>query len=168
MPEASLSTTASGFKVRDHHQSRSFLTSPGIDLRRLPTRSGEHRGRWSNVALFDRNYASLSDVAVDASGNAYISGYTKGNLFGPAPVLENAFISKYDSAGYRLWAYQFGPGNEDGRAISTDGSGNVYVAGQTHGDFGPANAGHYDNFVIKYNTNVSLLWTKQWGSPTGT
>jgi hypothetical protein len=107
-----------------------------------------------------------SDVAVDVFGNAYISGYTKGNLFGPTPLLENAFISKYDSAGNRLWAYQFGPGNDDGRAISTDGSGNVYVAGQTHGDFGQANAGHYDNFVIKYNTNGSVLWTKQWGSPT--
>ena len=106
-----------------------------------------------------------SDIAVDSSGNAY-SGYTKGNLFGPTPVLENAFIAKYDPTGNRLWAHQFGPGNEDGRAVTTDATGSVYVAGQTHGDFGQANAGHYDNFVIKYDTNGSVVWTKQWGSPT--
>jgi Beta-propeller repeat len=106
------------------------------------------------------------DVVVDDADNAYITGYTKGALFGPRPVQENAFIAKYDAAGNRVWQHQFGAGNEMGRGIAKDELGNIYVGGQTHGDFAQPSAGHYDNFVVKYDADGGELWRRQWGSNT--
>ena len=45
----------SEFKVRDCHESGSFLTSPCLGTRQPPTSSGKHQERRSNIALFDRN-----------------------------------------------------------------------------------------------------------------
>ncbi|MCP4217533.1 MAG: hypothetical protein GY765_23025, partial [bacterium] len=55
----------------------------------------------------------------------------------------------------RDWAY----------AAATDSSGNIYVAGNTEGDFdGNPNGGSYDCFLVKYNAAGEKEWSRQFGA----
>ena len=81
-------------------------------------------------------------IAVDSSGNAYITGFTtSGNFPTTAGAAQtsfygngsdpNAFVTEVDSAGLALVysTYLGGSGSFWGRAIAVDHSGNAYVTG---------------------------------------
>jgi hypothetical protein len=110
-------------------------------------------------------------IAVDTSGNIYITGYqTSGlNFGGGITVADEAgvgiFVAKYNSAGVLQWATgPTGAGDDYGRGIGVDSSGNVYVSGyQTSGlDFGGgitvADEGGTGMFVAKYNSAGVVQW----------
>ena len=104
-------------------------------------------------------------VAVDSSGNVYVTGYAKGNLFGSNAGVTDAFVAKYDSDGNQVWAKQFGSDLRDiGFDITVDSSGNVYVTGHTDGDLFGSNTGAYDVFVVKYSPDGNQKWTEQFGN----
>jgi Beta-propeller repeat len=70
------------------------------------------------------------------------------------------------------WTRQFGTTSSDmARAVATDASGNIFVAGDTGGDIDGAgsgtSAGGNDLFLAKYAANGNLLWLRQFGT-TGT
>lgn len=67
-------------------------------------------------------------VSVDGSGNAFVTGYTSGGLDGNISAGgEDMFLTKYDSAGAKLWTRQLGTADYDyGWGVSVDGSGNVW------------------------------------------
>jgi hypothetical protein len=70
------------------------------------------------------------------------------------------------------WVKQFGSAQIDyARGLATDVSGNVYVAGTTHGAINAetqivpnANKGGTDAFVAKFDPQGALLWVVQFGS----
>lgn len=98
----------------------------------------------------ERDYSF--SVAVDATGNAYIGGYTAGSLTGINGSGNDAFLAKYDGSGNQLWAHQLDASLHDqGRAVAVDGSGNVYISGETYGRIGESWAGSYDAFLVKYD-----------------
>ena len=105
-------------------------------------------------------------VSADGLGSVYICGETTGSLGGLAGGSSDAFISKYDSAGARLWTRQIGTaGDDSGRSVAADGLGNVYMSGYTTGSLGGPNAGNsYDAFVSKYDAAGNLLWIRQLGT----
>jgi hypothetical protein len=104
-------------------------------------------------------------VSADGSGNVYISGYTTGSLGGANAGNYDAFISKYDASGALLWTKQIGTSSNDtSNSVSVDGSGNVYISGVTDGGLGGASAGGQDAFLVKYDANGTLLWTRQAGT----
>ena len=109
-------------------------------------------------------------VATDSSGNIYITGYTDADLDGYVNQGEDdIFLAKYDANGTKLWAKELGTrGDEEGMSVATDSLGNVYVTGWTTGDLdGNKNQGGtwpVDAFLIKYDTNGTKLWTKQFGT----
>ncbi len=86
-------------------------------------------------------------IAVDPSGNAYLSGYTQSSDF---PVLtplqaklnsnENAFVAKLNAAGSALIysTYLGGAGTSVGTGIAADSSGNAYITGYTAGQNFPS------------------------------
>jgi hypothetical protein len=106
------------------------------------------------------------DVATDRLGNIYVAGQTWGDLAGANAGPYDAFVAKYDTGGNAIWTRQFGTQQSEGPVfVSTDGVGNLYVAGGTQGALAGVNAGSYDAFVTKYDAAGNLLWTQQTGGP---
>ncbi|MGI9567370.1 MAG: SBBP repeat-containing protein [Nitrosopumilus sp.] len=104
-------------------------------------------------------------VAADSSGNAYVTGYARGDLFDTNAGVVDAFVAKYDTDGNQVWAKQFGSEHRDiGFGITADSSGNVYVTGHTDGDLFGTNTGAYDVFVVRYNPDGIEKWAKQFGN----
>jgi len=114
-------------------------------------------------------------IAVDASGNAYVTGYTTSNDFPMQSPLQgsnhgnvDAFVTKINPAGSALVYSTFlGGGDTDfGNAVAVDSSGSAYVTGDTRSkDFPLANAikatlgstGVNDVFVTKLDPAGSAL-----------
>ncbi len=78
-----------------------------------------------------------NDVAVDANGNAIVTGWFEGMVdFGKGPVTskgnnnKDAFVMKIDAKGATTWVQTFGDKDHDqGRAVTVDGKGDVFVSG---------------------------------------
>jgi hypothetical protein len=137
----------------------------------------------------DMDYAN--GIAVDASGNAYVTGYTASVDFpvvnaaqsspgggtcsedGTATPCFDAFVSKLNSTGTALiYSTYLGGSDEDyGAGIAVDSSGDAYVAGYTYStDFPvqnalqPNNAGGVDAFVTELSPDgASLIYSTYWG-----
>ncbi len=95
-------------------------------------------------------------VAVDASGNIYVTGRTYSFGVGLADVL----LSKFDSSGSLLWQRTWGGRDTDvGLGVALDASGNIYVTGYTT-SFG---AGGFDVLLLKFDSTGALLFQRTWG-----
>jgi len=117
-------------------------------------------------------------IAVDSSGNAYVTGDTYSTDFPTqAPIqgakageagYTDAFVAKINAAGDALVysTYLGGSDNELGSGIAVDGSGNVYVTGDTYSTDFPTQApiqaanaaeGYSDAFIAKINVAGDAL-----------
>jgi len=106
-------------------------------------------------------------VAIDGSGNVYITGDTNGAMDGGSNLGgTDVFLTKFNADGTLLWTRQWGSaGSEYSYGVKTDSAGDVFVSGRTSGTLdGNTSAGGYDAFVTKYNSSGTRLWTRQWGS----
>jgi gliding motility-associated-like protein len=124
-------------------------------------------------------------ITVDASGNAYISGFYSDvvdfdpgadafNLTPVGPGTDDVFILKLNAFGNFVWAKSMG-GNDngdDGYSVTTDAAGNVYTAGayELTADFDPGAgvfnltaAGNVDIFVSKLDASGNFVWAKSIG-----
>ncbi len=121
---------------------------------------------------FDGGFA----IAVDGSGNAYVTGsflgpdFPTANPIQPAPGgFTDAFVTKFNAAGSALVysTYLGGDSSEQGTSIALDGSGNAYVTGTTSSaDFPTASpfqaskggtTSDIDVFVTKLNAAGNAL-----------
>src|SRR6185436_5241708 len=123
-------------------------------------------------------------IAIDAAGNAYVTGQTKSSNFPTTGGAfdrtfnidtcprcgidqEDAFVLKLNPAGSALVYSTFlgGFNMDDGMAIAVDAAGNAYVAGETEAVNFPTTAnafdrtinGAFDTFVTKLNATGSAL-----------
>jgi len=112
-------------------------------------------------------------IAVDSSGNAYLTGSFEGTAtFGDHTLTASGnldiFVAKLDSAGNWLWAAKAGGiKNDEGRSIAVDGMGNTYVTGyfRVTATFGShsltataSSSSHDDFFVAKLDPDGNWLW----------
>ncbi len=117
-------------------------------------------------------------VAVDGNGNVCISGFTYSSNFPTSPDafqpvfggLYDAFLVKFAPNGNLVWATLFGNNNADyGRAVTTDPSGNIYLAGSAEspglGHFGYQNtiSGMSDQLLVKFAPTGQRLWATYYG-----
>jgi len=127
-------------------------------------------------------------IAIDASGNAYISGFSNAAWNGPAGQAplhaftggSDLFVLKLDSTGAYQWHTFYGSSLDDyGYGIALDSSGNVYVAGHSIGSWnGPAgqaplnsfhaNANVTNLFVLKLSSAGAYQWHTFYGGTTYT
>jgi len=129
--------------------------------------------QWTKLSGSPNGVTQGFDIAVDPSGNSYVTGYTDGNLDGESKTgLEDAFVIKYNSSGVKQWTRLSGVANGQtllqtmGTGIGLDASGNIYVSGYTQGKLdGQSKTGATDVFVIKYNASGVKQWTRLLGDP---
>ena len=121
------------------------------------------------------------DVAVDSSGNAFVTGMfggnsTFGNTILRASGCTDVFIAKISSSGSWQWAVKAGGSScEYGYELALDSSGNIYATGTfednaTFGNTSLVNTeqeGGSDIFVAKLSNSGSWLWAVKAGG-TGT
>jgi len=119
---------------------------------------------------------SGSGIAVDAAGNAYVTGYTSSTNFptadplqptcGGCPLYQTAFVAELNPTGSALVYSTYLGGSDFDMAvgIAVDSSGNAYVTGWTQSTDFPtvnplqtSNDGNGDAFVAKLNPAGSAL-----------
>ena len=134
---------------------------------------------------------SGKSVAVDGSGNIYISGLFDAVSmdFNPLPGLANeylltspaqfgsGFIAKYDNSGLFVWAKRLrGTMIEDSYGLALDASANVYTTGYYMGtvNFNPGGSfnltsvsNSYDIYVLKLTSSGVFVWAKSMGGTGG-
>jgi hypothetical protein len=112
---------------------------------------------------FDESY----NVTVGNDGSVYATGWTLGDLAGNNAGLYDAWLGKFDNnTGQVQWLKQFGTSDyEWSWGVATDSQGNVYTTGWTLGDLaGTGNAGSYDVWLTKYDSQGNRVWIKQFGT----
>jgi len=119
-------------------------------------------------------------IAVDASGNAYVSGSGVSNFVPTTGAFQStirggtwdAAVVKLNATGTAAVYATFlgGTGNEQSTAIAVDGAGNAYVTGYTtSSDFPTLNAyqpalrGTQDAFVTKFSSTGALVYSTYLG-----
>jgi Beta-propeller repeat len=125
-----------------------------------------------------------SGIAIDAAGNAYVTGNTTSSDF---PItsdafqttfgggFSDAFVSKLNAAGSALLYSSYLGGNDidNGTGIGVDAASNAYVTGvtlsadfpTTPGAFQPTFGGVVDGFVAKVATIVAAAFAGTPGTP---
>jgi hypothetical protein len=117
-------------------------------------------------------------IAVDGSGNAYVTGSTNSTNYDVTPGAfqttngggRDVFVTKLNATGTALVysTYIGGSGDDWGYAIAVDGSGYAYVTGETNstnydvtpGAFQTTNGGGWDVFATKLNaTGTALVYS---------
>ncbi len=102
--------------------------------------------QWTRTAFYGYDYEEGSpyDLALDGSGNAYVTGF----LYKPLDGGDWDYLTvKYSPAGAEQWirAYDTGQGNNDvAYDVAVDSSGNVHVAGSSG--------------VVRYNSAGTQQW----------
>ena len=113
-------------------------------------------------------------IAVDLSGNAYVTGVTTSTDFptqdpwqATSAGAQDAFVAKFDPSGSLVYCTYFGGGADDyGNGIAVDSFGQAYVTGYTTSSDFPTTPGAYqtayrggegDAFVAKFNSSGSAL-----------
>ncbi len=149
-----------GFEVADFDRSLPLVVDPVVTYSTL---------------LYGDGYEYGTDIAVDATGHAYVTGYTESATFpttgtsvqpfhrGPS----DAFVTKFAPNGKTVVYSTFvgGSSNDIGYGIAADALGNAYVTGMTlSGDFPAINApqatlggGPTDAFVMKLDPSGSAI-----------
>jgi hypothetical protein len=115
------------------------------------------------------------NIAVDASGNAFVTGYTSSTNFDITSgayqttrgAFNDAYITKLNATGTSLVYSTFlgGDNSDTGYGIAVDASGNAYVTGETvstdfpttSGVYQTAGAGGNEAFITKMNSSGSAL-----------
>jgi hypothetical protein len=112
------------------------------------------------------NYDYGSGIAVDSSGNAYVTGFTSSTNFPTANPLQpslgasdatNAFLAKLDATGSALVYSTYLGGNywDRGTGIAVDSSGDAYIIGETAST----------NFPTANPLPAKLSNFYEWGTP---
>jgi len=147
-----------GFQIANYDATRSLVIDPVLVYSTYLGGSGDDSGQ---------------GIAVDAAGNAYVTGTTGGNFATANPLQasngggDDVFVAKLNAAGSALVysTYLGGSGTDYGQGIAVDAAGNAYVTGYTAStNFPTANplqasnaGGVSDAFVAKLNAAGSAL-----------
>jgi hypothetical protein len=167
------------------------------DKKQVQAKFTQHNGVWQfQLSNYDKTQALIIDpliystyiggsiseeaygIAIDGSGNAYITGETWSTNFditlGAFQTsnggYSDVFVTKLNSTGTGLIysTYIGGSGDDYGYDIAIDGSSNVYITGKTNssnydislGAFQSIKEGYADVFVTKLNsTGTGLIYS---------
>lgn len=134
---------------------------------------GEH------VYSFSFGDGASSGVGITAApdGGAVVTGDFQGSIdFGGGPLEspsnDDVFVARLDAQGGHLWSHRFGDElAQHARAVAVDASGNVILTGyysgtMTFGEMVLTNAGIFDAYAAKLDSEGCSVWAKSFGDPT--
>ncbi|MDO9000389.1 MAG: SBBP repeat-containing protein [Bacteroidota bacterium] len=156
------------------------LTNPGVGTGDIFLVKYDATGNVLWAKTFGGTEGDIGNgIAVDASGNIYITGwYASPTINFGTTTLTNAgsassdvFIVKLNPSGNEIWAKSVGGSATDrGYGITLDASGNVFTTGGfssatiNFGSGNLTNAGATNDFFItKHDSNGNNLWAKNAG-----
>jgi hypothetical protein len=130
-----------------------------------PANAEEVREDWvRSESSYDTNlgahYSTIGSIIVktDASNNVYVAGTSE-------DYYQRYKTIKYDKSGNKLWERKF-TGGYNQRCypmdMAQDEAGNVYLTGNCRN-----NAGYFDIYTIKYDSNGTLLWQASYDGGVG-
>ena len=143
----------------------------------------DNQGKYQWVRLwFSQDDIFVSSGALNDKGEIYMTGAFSGTMdFDSGPGKsehasrggQDVFLFKVSEDGELIWGRSFGgKGYDRGRAVTTDGAGNIYVSGQFMNtvDFSPDESnrvevsnGDYDIFLIKLDDDGDVIWSTAFG-----
>ncbi len=140
--------------------------------------SGELAWVKQTESMNTEGYDEQPLIAVDVSGNVYVSYKTDGTVSGGANTGgANLVVFKLDTSGTLLWITQNADMNpiesySSSGSIAVDGSGNILLCYGTSGTVSGGTDVNFENDLVaaKMDTDGNLIWLKQDGSisaPTG-
>ncbi|WP_426058437.1 SBBP repeat-containing protein [Hymenobacter sp. B1770] len=99
-----------------------------------------------------------TDMAVDAAGDVYITGWS--NFFSFFGYNHSDYTTvKISSAGHQVWVSRYDgpqflnqPADDYASAVAVDGAGNVYVTGTSNGAYA----------TVKYNAAGQQVWARRY------
>jgi hypothetical protein len=101
----------------------------------------------------DNDYGN--DVAVDGSGNVYVTGQSTPTWGSPIASYGGACVVKLDPNGNLIWNTFLGG---IGEGIAVDGNGYVYVTGYSSRSWGSPKRAYGGACVAKLDNNGNLVW----------
>lgn len=117
-----------------------------------------------------------NEIVATFNGNVTVIGNTQGTMIIESDTLihldsTDLFVVKYDANGNKIWSKGLpGMGIAGGRAISSDGFENTYIAGSFEENiiidnvvFNSTTAPYNDIFISKFSPSGTLIWAKQFG-----
>ncbi|MDI1234140.1 MAG: SBBP repeat-containing protein [bacterium] len=129
---------------------------------------------WGEKAGAGSGYCVGKAIDIDATGNAYITGFYRGtisfggqNITGTSGLAYDVYIAKCNGSGNFAWVNKsIGPGNPT--CISLDNFGNVFVSGNFNQpiQFGAntlTGAGNNDIFITELNQAGNFIWSTSCG-----
>ncbi|MBD2462266.1 SBBP repeat-containing protein [Oscillatoria sp. FACHB-1407] len=109
---------------------------------------------WANTYNYSTSNDQATDIAIDATDNIYVTGQAFYTISGLQGGDDDVFLFRLDRDGNWLGDHILAAlGTDQPGKLTTDVSGNVYIAGYTEGIFGDASEGYNDAFIIKFGAN---------------
>ena len=129
--------------------------------------------QWA-VKAGDSGWTKHDGIAVDSSGNAFVTGsFSETTIFGSTVLMSSGdrdiFVAKISSSGIWQWAVSVGGSQEDeSNGITVDSSDNAFVTGSfyqtaTFDSTTLTSSGKDDIFVAKISSSGSWQWAAKAG-----
>ena len=156
-PAKDTTTAIVGFQVAAYDPTLPLVIDPSLAYSTHLSGSSNEEGR---------------SIAVDAAGNAYVTGYTTSTDFPTANAFQpnnrgytnggykEVFVTKLDATGQTLLysTYLGGSNDDEGHGIAVDAAGNAYITGYTYSpDFPIAHALQSSNQGYPYNSSNAFV-----------
>ena len=123
---------------------------------------------WEPKILATSEQDEARGIAIDQTGNIYVTGNTRGTFVGQNSVGDtDGFLTKYDTSGNLQWLKQFGTsGLDESQAIAVDSTGTIYLTGETTGSlFGNTPLGQSDAWIATFDNSGNLTASTIVGTP---
>jgi len=140
-----------GFPTTSVAPGNCYATSADAFVAKINTRASGGASLAYSTCVGGTSYEEGHAIAVDATGNAYVTGLTQSSNF---PVVNaaqssygggtDAFVTALNPSGAPFYSTYLGGNDSDqGQGIALDPAGNVYVAGYTSSGNFPITAGAF-------------------------
>ena len=153
-----------GFQVGSYDPTKALIIDPTLSF---------------STYLGPDNFLTPAGIAVDASGNVYVTGQTASSNYPTTesshqatvnPAVGVAFVTKLDSSGHLLWSTLLGGsdtnnqanivGANSGQAIAVDASGDPIITGFTSSSDFPTTSGAFQSQLGGGGTAQNAFVTK--------